>query len=59
MNTELVVIMPHTTVAEIAAMCEQHNAYVRIESTAGKVYAYLQPYPDDEHIPAFLRRQAG
>jgi hypothetical protein len=60
MNTpELVIIMPHMTVAEIAELCERHNAYVRIESTAGKPYAYLEPYKDDEHIPEFLRRKAG
>lgn len=55
---ELVVIMPTMTVAELAQLCEQHDAYVRIESTNGKLWAFMEPYPNDQHIPTFLRRQA-
>lgn len=58
LTPKLVVILPTMTVAEIAQLCEQHDAYVRIESTAGRVYAFMEPYPVDEHIPTFLRRQA-
>lgn len=58
-TADLVVILPTMTVAELARLCEQHDAYIRIESTAGKLYAYMQPYQDDDHIPHFLRRQAG
>lgn len=58
-TAEVVIIMPHMTVAEIGELCERHNAYVRIESSAGKVYAYLEPHADEEHIPHFLRRRAG
>jgi hypothetical protein len=55
---KLVVILPTMTVAEIAELCKQHDAYVRIEHTGGKPYAFMEPYPNDEHIPSFLRRQA-
>lgn len=56
---ELIVILPTMTVADIAQLCEIHDAYVRIESNGGKLYAFMEQYSDDEHIPAFLRRQAG
>lgn len=56
---DVVIIMPHMTVAEIGELCERYKAYVRVESDAGKVYAYMEPYANEEHIPHFLRRQAG
>lgn len=55
---ELIVILPAMTVAEIAKLCERHDAYVRIESNAGKVYAYMEANREADHIPVFLRRQA-
>lgn len=58
MKPELILIMPTMTVAEIGELCKRHDAYVRIEHTCGKLYAYMEPHREDEHIPVFLRRQA-
>jgi hypothetical protein len=58
-----ITLHPHMTALQIAAWCERHKMFVRIDySTGGDgcLIAVIQARREQpvDHVPAFLKRQA-
>lgn len=61
--TDNVTLHPGMTAQQIAAWCQQHGMYVRIDYTTGAdgcLIAVIQARRElaDDHVPMFHRRQA-